>query len=45
MAFTATLQVLDFDGFLTVERDQGDNKLRDVTNGVKFLRRFAAPIG
>jgi L-ribulose-5-phosphate 3-epimerase len=45
MAFTATLQVLDFDGFLTVERDQGDDKLRDVANGVKFLRRFVAPIG
>ena len=45
MAFTATLQVLDFDGFLTVEREQGDDKLRDVANGVKFLRRFAAPIG
>src|SRR5205823_12543567 len=27
MAFTATLQVLDFDGFLTVEREQGENKL------------------
>jgi sugar phosphate isomerase/epimerase len=43
MAFTATLQVLDFDGFLTVERDQGENRLRDVANGVKFLRRFIAP--
>jgi L-ribulose-5-phosphate 3-epimerase len=44
MAFTATLQVLDFDGFLTVERDQGENRLRDVANGVKFLRRFIAPV-
>jgi sugar phosphate isomerase/epimerase len=44
MAFTATLQVLDFDGFLTVDREQGENKLADVANGVKFLRRFAAPI-
>jgi L-ribulose-5-phosphate 3-epimerase len=43
MAFTATLQVLDFDGFLTVERDQGEDRLRDVANGVKFLRRFIAP--
>jgi L-ribulose-5-phosphate 3-epimerase len=41
MTFTATLQVLEFDGFLTVEREQGDNKLQDVINGVKFLRRFA----
>ncbi len=44
MAFTATLQVLDFDGFLTVEREQGENKLRDVADGVKFLRRFAGPL-
>lgn len=44
MAFTATLQVLDFDGFLTVEREQGDNKLADVTNGVAFLKRFALPM-
>jgi sugar phosphate isomerase/epimerase len=45
MALTATLQVLEFDGFLTVEREQGENKLADVANGVKFLRRFAAPVG
>jgi sugar phosphate isomerase/epimerase len=45
MAVTATLQVLGFDGFLTVEREQGEDKLADVTNGVKFLRRFAAVPG
>ncbi|MBN9122506.1 MAG: sugar phosphate isomerase/epimerase [Planctomycetes bacterium] len=44
MAFTATLQVLEFDGFLTVKRDAGDDKLTDVTNGVKFLQRFAPPV-
>lgn len=44
MAFTATLQVLDYDGFVVVEREQGDNKLADVANGVKFLRRFAMPL-
>jgi sugar phosphate isomerase/epimerase len=44
MAFIATLQVMEFDGFLTVEREQGENKLADVANGVKFLRRFVAPI-
>jgi sugar phosphate isomerase/epimerase len=43
MAFTATLQVLDFGGFLTVEREHGENRLRDVASGVKFLRRFIAP--
>lgn len=44
MALTATLQVLGFDGFLTVEREQGEDRLTDVTNGVKFLRRFAAAV-
>jgi L-ribulose-5-phosphate 3-epimerase len=44
MAFTATLQVLDFDGFVVVEREQGENKLADVASGVKFLRRFAPTI-
>ncbi len=44
MALTATLQVLEFDGFMVVEREQGDNKLNDVTNGVKFLKRFAPPV-
>ena len=40
LAFTATLQVIEFDGFLTVEREQGESKLADVAAGVKFLRRF-----
>lgn len=44
MAFTATLQVIEYDGFLTVEREQGENKLVDVANGVKFLRRFVGPL-
>ncbi len=44
MAFIATLQVLEFDGFLTVEREQGEDKLTDVTNGVKFLKRFSLPV-
>ncbi|HEV3386095.1 MAG TPA: sugar phosphate isomerase/epimerase family protein [Gemmata sp.] len=45
MTFAATLQVLEFDGFVTVEREQGENKLQDVVNGVKFLKRFAMPVG
>ena len=44
MALTATLQVLEFDGFLAVEREQGENKLADVTAGVQFLKRFALPV-
>ena len=44
MALTATLQVLEFDGFMAVEREQGENKLADVTAGVKFLKRFVLPV-
>jgi sugar phosphate isomerase/epimerase len=45
LAITATLQVIAFDGFLTVDREQGENKLIDLANGVKFLRRFTGPLG
>jgi sugar phosphate isomerase/epimerase len=44
MSLTVTLQVLEYDGFLAVEREQGETKLADVTNGVKFLRRFTNPL-
>ena len=42
MAFTATLQVAGFNGFLTVDREQGEDRLADAIAGVKFLRRFTA---
>jgi L-ribulose-5-phosphate 3-epimerase len=45
MAFVATLQVIEYSGFLAVKRDAGENKLADVANGVKFLRRFTGAIG
>ena len=45
MAFVATLQVIEYVGFLAVKRDAGENKLADVANGVKFLRRFTGAIG
>jgi hypothetical protein len=35
--------VIEYDGFLTVEREQGENRLADLTNGVRFLKRFAGP--
>lgn len=44
MAFTATLQVIGYDGFLAVEREQGNSRLADLANGVKFLKRFAGPL-
>jgi len=40
LVLTATLQVLEYDGFLCVEREQGENRLADIAAGVKFLRRF-----
>ncbi|MBY0456159.1 MAG: sugar phosphate isomerase/epimerase [Gemmataceae bacterium] len=43
MALSATLQVLGFDGTMVVKREQGENKLADVTAGVAFLKRFALP--
>jgi len=43
MAFVATLQVIEYDGFLAVERETGEQRLKDVANGVKFLRRFTSP--
>ncbi len=45
MALTATLQVIGFDGFLTVDREEGETKATDLANGVKFLRRFAGLMG
>ncbi len=45
MALTATLQVLQYNGFLTVEREQGNTKLTDIAKAVKFLRRFTIPLG
>ena len=44
MSFVATLQVIEYVGFLAVKRDAGENKLTDVANGVKFLRRFTGAI-
>jgi sugar phosphate isomerase/epimerase len=44
MSFVATLQVIEYAGFLAVKRDAGENKLADLANGVKFLRRFTGQI-
>jgi hypothetical protein len=44
MAFCVTLQVLEYDGFLAVKREQGEDRLRDVAAGVRFLRRFAGRV-
>lgn len=41
MAFFATLESIDYRGFLAIERTAGDNRPADLAAGVRFLRRFA----
>jgi L-ribulose-5-phosphate 3-epimerase len=43
MMYIATLESIDYHGFLTVDRESGDDRFRDAAAGVKFLRRFARP--
>lgn len=40
MTFCVSLDVLEFGGFLCVERTAGDDRLADLANGVRLLRRF-----
>lgn len=43
MLFFATLESLDYRGFVLVDREQGSSRFQDAINGVKFLARFAPP--
>jgi sugar phosphate isomerase/epimerase len=43
MLFVSVLEEIDYRGWLTVEREGGDNRLADVEAGVRFLRRFIGP--
>ena len=40
MQFLGVLEEIEYRGWLTVERESGDNRLADVTAGVDFLRRL-----
>jgi L-ribulose-5-phosphate 3-epimerase len=40
LAFVAVLEEIEYRGWLTVERETGDNRAADVANGVAFLRRL-----
>jgi L-ribulose-5-phosphate 3-epimerase len=40
MTLIAVLDSLEYRGFISVKRDSGDQRLADVADGVKFLRRF-----
>jgi sugar phosphate isomerase/epimerase len=43
MLYVSVLEEIDYGGWLTVEREGGDNRLVDVEAGVRFLRRFLGP--
>ena len=45
LAYMGTLAAIDYRGYVTVERTQGDRKLTDLAAGVKFLRRFVPATG
>jgi L-ribulose-5-phosphate 3-epimerase len=40
LLFVGVLEEIEYRGWLTVEREGGENRLADVEAGVKFLRRF-----
>ena len=40
MGLLGALEEVEYRGYLTVERESGDNRLADVAAGVAFLRRF-----
>lgn len=38
--YVAALREIGFDGFLTIERECGDDPVADIKQGVEFIRRF-----
>jgi L-ribulose-5-phosphate 3-epimerase len=40
LVYIATLESIDYRGFLVVERQEGESRFADVAAGVKFLKRF-----
>jgi L-ribulose-5-phosphate 3-epimerase len=43
LLFVSVLEEIEYRGWLTVEHEEGENRLADVAAGVKFLRRFVGP--
>ncbi len=43
MAFLESLEEVEYRGWVTIERETGDNRLADVDASVGFLRRFLGP--
>ena len=40
MRFLSVLEEIEYRGWLVVDQETGDNRVRDVAAGVQFLRRF-----
>ncbi|HET6576006.1 MAG TPA: sugar phosphate isomerase/epimerase family protein [Fimbriiglobus sp.] len=40
MVYVATLESIDYRGYLTVDREAGEDRFADATAGVRFLKRF-----
>ena len=42
LIYVATLESIDYRGYLVVERQEGENRFADAAAGVKFLKRFVS---
>ncbi|HVK13709.1 MAG TPA: sugar phosphate isomerase/epimerase family protein [Gemmataceae bacterium] len=42
MMYVATLESIEYRGFLTVDREAGEDRYTDVAAGVRFLKRFVS---
>src|SRR5439155_26536921 len=40
LRYASVLEEIDYHGWLVIEQETGDNRIRDVAAGVKFLRRL-----
>jgi sugar phosphate isomerase/epimerase len=43
LGFMATLNAVEFRGWIVVDRESGNNRLADIAAGVKFLKRMVIP--
>ena len=43
LSYVAALAAVEYRGWMTVERETGDDRLKDVERGVKFLKRMLVP--
>jgi L-ribulose-5-phosphate 3-epimerase len=44
LSFVASLTAIEYRGWLTIERETGDDRLKDVERGVAFLKRMLMPM-